>query len=81
MEMCIRDSSKYDRIDYRVLKADPDLRIGDDALVGRQRPFAEIKCQSFVLERDRIHEGRGDNIDNGDNDRKHEQTDQSVSCD
>ena len=58
-----RDDGEDDRVKDCVLEADPDLLVRNDTLVSIQTPLAEIKGDALVLQSDRVHKGRDDDVD------------------
>ena len=75
-----RDDGEDDRVKDCVLEADPDLLVRNDTLVSIQTPLAEIKGDALVLQRDRVHKGRDDDVDHRNDDRQQEQAQKCVAA-
>ena len=74
------DDGEDDGVKYRVPEADPDLLVRNDTLVSIQTPLAEIKGDALVLQSDRVHKGRDDDVDHRNDDRQQEQAQKCVAA-
>ena len=75
------NDGEQNRVDHGILEARPDLRVGHDAFIGRQRPLAEIKGQSAVLQRDGVDKGCQNDVDNRQDNGCHKQAQYGVGED